>query len=116
MTSGAIQSHITSALASTLALMVLCTSAGVQEEGLPGGLIMALSNEDRAVIAAALRKKEDGPLHLVGAALERIRTGQPILLGDVVVINSAMMVDPDKRAKPLLNRIRAAASALVSKQ
>ena len=75
---------------------------------------MALSNEDRAVIAAALRKKEDGPLHLVGAALERIRTGEPILLGDVVVINSAMMVDPDKRARPLLNRIRAAAGAQIS--
>ena len=75
---------------------------------------MALSNEDRAVIAAALRKKEDGPLHLVGAALERIRTGQPILLADVVVINSAMMVDPDKRARPLLNRIRAAAGAQTS--
>jgi hypothetical protein len=95
--------------------MVVCTSLGVQEEGLPDGLNIALSNEDRAVIAAALRKKEDGPLRLVGAALERIRTGQPILLGDVVVINSSMMVDPDKRAKPLLNRIRAAASALVSK-
>jgi hypothetical protein len=96
--------------------MVLCTDFGVQEAGLPGGLNMALSGEDRAVIAAALRNKEDGPLHLVRAALERVRTGQPILLGDVVVINSAMMVDPDKRARPLLTRIRAAASAPVSKQ
>jgi len=93
---------------------VLCTSVGVQKEDLPGGLNVALSNEDRAVIAAALRKKEDGPLHLVGAALERIRTGQPILLGDVVVINSAMMIDPDKRARPLLNRIREAAGAQTS--
>jgi hypothetical protein len=114
MTSGAIQYRITLALASTLALMVVCASVSVQEEAIPGGLRMALSNEDRAVIAAALRKKEDGPLHLIGAALERIRTGQPVLLGDVVVINSAMMVDPDKRARPLLNRIRAAAGAQTS--
>jgi hypothetical protein len=86
----------------------------VHEEPLPGSLNLALSNDDRAVIAAALRKKEDGPLHLIGAVLARMRTGQPILLGDVTVINSAMMVDPDKRARPLLSRIRAAAKAQVA--
>lgn len=67
---------------------------------------LEISDAERQVIHAALMKKEDGPLGMVKAALQRIGTGQPITLGDAIIINSALMFSDNPLARPFLKRMR----------
>lgn len=67
---------------------------------------IALSADERRVIADALSQEEDGGLHLASSTMTRVTSGQPITMADAMIIHGALMVAHDIRATPIIKKLR----------
>lgn len=77
----------------------------------PAGTIpgFSYSPEERDVAIRDLQKLQDGPLHTVSGAMKVLHHNLPLGLAHVVVLNHALMLDPDPIAQAFLTRLRKAA-------